>query len=199
MATDGYTRRICRNCGHRCIPERMYRQKAALIAMDKNPNALNESMQYAKRAITNQRIFLGAKRVEMKKVTFDVDKEEIPAKSDLCIRNVKFADRENNPAIANLDQRLKKKEEGLEETRTMVKDIWKMLTSNRSKSPPRQFPNSLVNNMGGGNRDTNCLRCGKPGHFARDCRNRSRSNSLGGNRSRSPSPSRQLNWNGLKI
>lgn len=167
-------------------------KKAALTAMDKNPTTLHYALQYVKSAATNQRIILGSKKVDLKRVTFDEDVEEYSPGVEPAVRAVSFPD--NNLNLSKLDQRLRKTEEGLEETRNMVREIFNVVTANRPKSPTRTGFSSPVKKTPG-----ECFSCGRPGHFSRECPNRVRSYSPNGNRSRSPSPSRQLNWNGLKM
>jgi len=43
-------------------------KKAALTAMDKNPATLDQALQFVKSAIANQRVILGQKRMDLKRV-----------------------------------------------------------------------------------------------------------------------------------
>lgn len=175
-------------------------KSAALIAMNKNPTTLQEAKQFVKSAITNQRIILGAKKipVEAKRVsfqTFDDETEEVETERETTVRTVRFADQDNKLTMNKLDQRLRKTEEGLEETRKNVNEILKIVSNNRTRSPNRTNYTSPTRRA----YSNECYRCGEPGHFARECGETNIGYSPGGNRSRSPSPKRQLNLNGLKM
>lgn len=101
--------------------------------MDKNPNTIDEATQYVKSAVTNQRVILGTKKIDIKRVTFSEEEcEESQIETEPQIRTMRLMERDNSN-INKLEQRLKKTEDGLEETRAMVKDILKIV----SKSPPR--------------------------------------------------------------
>ena len=139
----------------------------------------------------------GTRKIDIKRVTFNEEEcEESQKETEPSIRTMRLMERDNSN-INKLEQRLKKTEVGLEETRAMVKDILKIV----SKSPP--MPVSPVMPRPENNKDPNwnyeCFRCGELGHFARNCPNQSRNTSSYRNRSRSPSPRRDLNSNWLKM
>ena len=48
-------------------------KKAALTAMDMNSNTIDETMQFVKSAITNQRVILGPRKIDTKRVTFETE------------------------------------------------------------------------------------------------------------------------------
>jgi hypothetical protein len=97
---------------------------------------------------------------------FEDEVDEVNSENDPIIRAVKCTDRDN-PQITKFEQRLKKTEEGLEETKAMVKDILKIVS--RSKSPVRQVTSSPIRSRTGNDRDANRnyerFRCGETGAF----------------------------------
>jgi hypothetical protein len=141
-------------------------KKAALTAMDNNPLTLDQALQFVKSAIANQRVILGSQRMDVKRVMFEDEVDEVNSENDPIIRAVKCTDRDN-PQITKFEQRLKKTEEGLEETKAMVKDILKIVS--RSKSPVRQVTSSPIRSRTGNDRDANRnyerFRCGETGAF----------------------------------
>ena len=181
-------------------------KKAALTAMDKDPDTLDKALQYVKSAVTNQRVILGARKQEfgVKRVTFqdstqddDVDADTEPQRAS--IRAV-YRNENNTSDISRLETRLKKTEDDLKETKSAVNQILDILKgrvrNERSRSPnrvnsPRQSPT----------RGGRCFNCGAEGHFSSQCEKpRNRSPQRYSPISRSPSPSNGgLNFNGLKI
>lgn len=48
-----------------------YDKRAALVAMDKNPESLEKALQYVRGAVANQKVIMGGRKSEIKRVTFD--------------------------------------------------------------------------------------------------------------------------------
>jgi hypothetical protein len=125
MSTDGYPdtpEEFVEIIAIDAFLKRCTHKKAVLTAMDKNPTTLDQALQFVKSAIANQKVILGTKRMVLRRVMFEDEVHEVNSENDPKIRVVKFADRDNSQ-ITKFEQRLKKTEEGLEETRAMVKDI----------------------------------------------------------------------------
>lgn len=48
-----------------------YDKRAALVVMDKNPESLEKALQYVRGAVANQKVIMGGRKSEIKRVTFD--------------------------------------------------------------------------------------------------------------------------------
>jgi hypothetical protein len=70
--------------------------------MDKCLTTLDEALQYVKSAVTNQRVILGSRRLEMKRVVFEEETDEaavvIPT-----VRAVRFKDQDSSSNLQRLD------------------------------------------------------------------------------------------------
>lgn len=157
-------------------------KRAALSAMDKDPDNLDDALQFVKSAMTNQKVILGSKKMEVKRVSFsDTDKETEPS-----IRTIHREKESDDLQVSNIERRLKKTEEDLAETKVTVNKILNILTNmqfSRSRSPQRsaspqgrQSPNRITGK---------CYFCGKEGHFIAYCPEK---RNVSPQRKRSPSP-----------
>jgi len=162
-------------------------KKEALVAMDKNPNSLEQATQYMKSAITNQKMILGSKKSnEIKRVTFEeLDHLDEPESK---VRAV-YKDKSDSQV---LEARVKKTEDDVQEIKKSLGQIVSLLKNQdnrRSRSPARSPERRTPEN-------SECYSCGIIGHFASSCPRRSYG------RNRSPSPNRvsekPLNDNGLR-
>lgn len=135
-------------------------KKAALTAMDKDPDNLDLALQYVKSALTNQRVIMGPKKMDtsVKTVTFEnteVDEIEEMEQPTASVRAV-FRKSENSTSgidISRFEARLEKTEDDVQETKSAVREILDILTGKnqaRSRPPqrqtsPRQNPNRGFN------------------------------------------------------
>ncbi|XP_063408756.1 kinesin-like protein KIF15 [Mytilus trossulus] len=75
-------------------------KKAALFAMEKNPNTMDQALQYVKSSIHNQKILLGYRKPEVKRVQFYDDSDE--ESTECLVRQVKKA---NNSSMQDLQKK----------------------------------------------------------------------------------------------
>ena len=161
-----------------------YDKRAALVAMDKNPESLEKALQYVRGAVANQKVILGGRKSEIKRVTFDdPDNTENKPDGNFSARVVGKEDYKRR--VTDYERRSRKTEDELAETKSIVKKILDVFTQNQGQqrsrvpmSPTREMP--FIPDRG-------CFQCGEEGHFARNCPNGS-FHSPDRKRSRSPSP-----------
>lgn len=152
--------------------------------MDKNPESIEKALQYVRGAVANQRVIMGGRKPDIKRVTFDEpDNTENKSDGNFSVRVVGKED--DKREITDYERSLRKMEDELAETKIIVKKILDVITQNQGQqrsrvpiSPTRERPFSP--NRG-------CFQCGEVGHFARNCPN-GRIKSPDRNRNRSPSP-----------
>ncbi|CAG2187715.1 unnamed protein product [Mytilus edulis] len=128
-------------------------KKAALTAMDKDPDSLDKALKYVKSAVTNQKVILGNKKPEVKgKGASDTD------------------------VISRFESRLKKTEEDVQDTKTSIKQILDILKRGNSTNRFGQ-PQRLSSPGRSPIRDNKCFNCGEEGHFIAQCEKPKRVNS----------------------
>lgn len=138
MATDGFLRGLLD-------------KRAALAAMDKNPDSLEIAVSFVKSAMTNQQLVLGNKRLDAKRV-------HLP--DEICeVRSAEYS------LPPDLDKRMHQTEKEVQDIQRKVDKILDMVSSgrnmvSRSPSPARRQYST---------KDAVCYRCGKEGHYAREC------------------------------
>ncbi|CAC5404214.1 unnamed protein product [Mytilus coruscus] len=177
-------------------------KKAALFAMEKDPNTMDQALQYVKSSIHNQKILLGYRKPEVERVQFYDDSDE--ESTECLVRQVKMG---NNSSMQDLQKKYETMETRMATTEqhiwTIKSDIKKIINSispkttadrQRSPSPRGRSPTRDV-------RDVQCYTCREMGHYSTQCPKKSWSPMR---RNRSPSPNNNLregtlNEQGLKI
>ena len=112
-------------------------KRAALTAMYKDPKKIDRVVQFVKSAMNNQRVILGIKKTDVKRVIFqeteieDCDPDD-DHQSSACLRTVYR--NETYSTMGKFEARLKKTEEELKETKTKGKQILDILTRNNTQS-----------------------------------------------------------------
>jgi len=145
--------------------------------MDKNPESLEKALQYARGEVANQKVIMGGRKPDIKRVTFDEpDDTENKPDGNFSVRVVGKED--DKRGITDYERRLQK-------TKIIAKKILDVIIQNQGQqrsrvpiSPTRE--RSFSPNMG-------CFQCGEVGHFVRSCPN-GRMKSPDRKRSRAPSP-----------
>ena len=106
-------------------------KRAALTAIDKNPENLDQAVQYVKGAMANQKVIMGTKRTEVKRVTFmesdehnDDGDDDTQTQYEPSVRTVsKFEKNKGGAAGNDFESRLSKTEDDLQETKMLLRKL----------------------------------------------------------------------------
>ncbi|CAG2235895.1 unnamed protein product [Mytilus edulis] len=155
-------------------------KKAALTAMDKDPDSLDKALKYVKSAVTNQKVILGNKKPEVKRVTFhETETDVYDSHGDHESTSVRALYRKgasDTDVISRFESRLKKTEEDVQDTKSSIKQILDILK--RGNSTNRFGQSQRLSSPGRSPiRDNKCFNCGEEGHFIAQCEKPKRVNS----------------------
>jgi hypothetical protein len=174
-------------------------KKPALTPMDKDPTDLDTALQYAKSAVTNQRVIIGIKKsdIGVKRVTFqesDMEGEtELDEESLTSIRSV-YRKETGDEMYKSLESQIKKTDNDLQEKRSAVLQVLDILKHQIPSSPQRTSPRQSPTRI------DRCFDCSVEGHYSAQCdKPINRSLQRYNPRLRYPSPKKgSLNFNGLR-
>ncbi|CAG2200311.1 unnamed protein product [Mytilus edulis] len=154
LATDAFLRG--------CLDKR-----AALVAMDKNPESLDQAVQFVRSAAANQKVIMGGKKSEVKRVTFS-DTEDVQEQEEekFAVRVVEKDD-DKKGVSASIEKRLKKTEDDLAETKIIVKKILNIINQNQGQNQRSRstYRSPTPERSTSPYRGTGCFQCGKEGHY----------------------------------
>ena len=165
LATDGYadaTEEIVEFMAVDAFLKSCNDKKAALSAMDKNPTRIDQALQYVKSSIHSQRILLGYKKPEVRKVQFEDEDSDGESGASVRVMN-KPTYKQTWPQ--NMEDRMTKTEQDVNSIKGDVSKILSILSKgqqarNRSRSPsPGRSPI----------RDVECYTCHERGHYSNQC------------------------------
>ncbi|VDI28661.1 Hypothetical predicted protein [Mytilus galloprovincialis] len=141
-------------------------KKAALTAMDKDPDSLDKALKYVKSAVTNQKVILGNKKPEVKRVTFhETETDVYDSHGDHESTSVRALYRKgasDTDVISRFESRLKKTEEDVQDTKSSIKQILDILKRGNSTNRFGQ-PQRLSSPWRSPIRDNKCFNCGDTG------------------------------------
>lgn len=208
MATDGYIdtpEKVVDTISVDAFLKGCTDKKAALLAMEKSPVRIDEALQYVKSSIHNQRVLLGYKKTDVRRVQFEKsDYEDSDSDPEVTVRAVnRNVNRKSNytPWQETIEGRLQKTEQDITGIKSNVSKILKILTEQKP-ADGRRYRSPSPNRSRSPSKGVICYTCNQEGHYSNQCEKNTR-NLSPARRNRSPSPAEvkqklQLNEQGSK-
>ncbi|CAC5411558.1 unnamed protein product [Mytilus coruscus] len=144
---------------------------------------MDQALQFVKSSIHNQRVLLGYKKSDVRRVQFEkCDQDDSDGDSEIAVRIV---NKKPNyvPWQETIEKRVLKTEQDIMGINNNVGKILKIL---ESRSNDNRRPRSPSSNRSPAQTAT-CYTCNQEGHYSNQCENKSNS-SFPMRRNRSPSP-----------
>ncbi|CAC5382934.1 unnamed protein product [Mytilus coruscus] len=123
LATDGYPDtpdRFVQTLATYAFLKGCVDKRAALTAMDKNLDSLDQKVQHVRSVVANQKVIMGTRRTEIKGVSCMEQNDDNEDQQETSIRAIMKSE-EGTYQMNNFEKRLKKTEDDLLETKIMVK------------------------------------------------------------------------------